>query len=152
MKKGDTREIFDFENKLTKKQKIFADEFIKTGSRKLSAKKAYNVKNEEIARVIASDNLQKLNIRNYIEKFGKRYEKDVFKNFGKMIYAKKKIRNFREDTGEWEVIEDDDNAIQMKAIEHFHKVVGVEKVEKESQQNININIVNIMENKYGNTN
>lgn len=51
--------------KLTAKQRLFADEYIKSGNATQSAIKAgYNVKN---ARVIGAQNLSKLNIKSYID-------------------------------------------------------------------------------------
>lgn len=51
--------------KLTAKQRLFADEYIKSGNATQSAIKAgYNVKN---ARVIGAQNLSKLNIKAYID-------------------------------------------------------------------------------------
>lgn len=51
--------------KLTSKQRLFADEYIKSGNATQSAIKAgYNVKN---ARVIGAQNLSKLNIKAYID-------------------------------------------------------------------------------------
>lgn len=51
--------------KLTQKQKLFADEYIKSGNATQSAVKAgYNVKN---ARVIGAQNLSKLNVKAYID-------------------------------------------------------------------------------------
>ncbi|NMV48476.1 terminase small subunit [Lactobacillus reuteri] len=51
--------------KLTVKQRMFADEYIKSGNATQSAIKAgYNVRN---ARVIGAQNLSKLNIKSYID-------------------------------------------------------------------------------------
>ena len=51
--------------KLTQKQRLFADEYIKSGNATQAAVKAgYNVKN---ARVIGAQNLSKLNIKAYID-------------------------------------------------------------------------------------
>jgi len=53
--------------KLTFKQKIFADSYIKTGNGTQSALKIYNVKNKSVARQIGSENLTKPYIKSYIE-------------------------------------------------------------------------------------
>ena len=51
--------------KLTSKQRLFADEYIKSGNAAQSAVKAgYNVKS---AKVIGAQNLSKLNVKTYIE-------------------------------------------------------------------------------------
>ena len=52
---------------LTKKQKEFADDYMKTGNGRKSAGKVYDVKNKETARVIASENLTKHNIVKYLQ-------------------------------------------------------------------------------------
>lgn len=55
--------------RLTKKQKAFADEYLKTGNGKEAALIAYDVPEDKpnMAAVIASQNLIKPAIRNYIE-------------------------------------------------------------------------------------
>jgi len=59
--------------KLTRKQKIFVDEFVATGVGSRAAKKAYAIKAKDpkqadlTARVIASENLTKPNIQNAIQ-------------------------------------------------------------------------------------
>lgn len=54
-------------NTLTKKEKGFAQDFVKTGHGTKSALKHYNVKDEKVASVIASENLAKPKIQNYIK-------------------------------------------------------------------------------------
>jgi phage terminase small subunit len=52
---------------LTKKQKKFADEYIETGNGKKSALIAYDTNSDSVAEVIASQNLRKLKIQEYLE-------------------------------------------------------------------------------------
>src|SRR3990167_1074175 len=53
---------------LTKKQKAFADNYIETGNATQAVIDAkYDVKDENSAAVIGSENLRKLNVREYIE-------------------------------------------------------------------------------------
>lgn len=52
---------------LTLKQKLFADEYIKTGNGTQSVLKAYNA-NENTARAMATENLAKQNVAAYIAK------------------------------------------------------------------------------------
>lgn len=68
MKKWDTRAKIPW-SKLTRKQKIFADEYLKTGNGTQSAKKAYNIKKKEwtTARAIGSENLTKPNVLEYLK-------------------------------------------------------------------------------------
>lgn len=54
--------------KLTKKQKDFANEYLETGIGNLAVKKAkYKVSTDESARAIASQNLTKPNVKEYLE-------------------------------------------------------------------------------------
>jgi len=55
-------------NKLTLKQREFATTYIKTKNGTASAIKAYNVKNKNSAHALASFNLKKPHIINFIEK------------------------------------------------------------------------------------
>lgn len=53
--------------KLTRKQSKFVDEYVKTGNGTQSANKAYDVKNNKVASVIATENLAKPSIQIAIE-------------------------------------------------------------------------------------
>lgn len=53
--------------KLTKKQKLFANEYIDTGNGLQSALVAYDTKDPNTAAMIASENLTKPNVKEYIE-------------------------------------------------------------------------------------
>jgi len=53
--------------RLTKKQKKFADRYLDTGNGTKSALEAYDTEEENCAAVIASENLRKLNIQEYLE-------------------------------------------------------------------------------------
>ena len=52
---------------LTKKQKIFVQEFLDTGNGTQSAMKAYDTESETVAAVIASENIRKPNIMAMIQ-------------------------------------------------------------------------------------
>lgn len=52
---------------ITKKQKIFADEYLDTGNGTQSALKAYNTNDYNTASVISSENLEKPKIIRYLE-------------------------------------------------------------------------------------
>lgn len=54
-------------NKLTRKQKMFADKFIETGKKGESALQAYDTDEMSVAAVIANENLNKPNVKEYIE-------------------------------------------------------------------------------------
>ena len=68
MKKWDTRAKMPW-SKLTRKQKAFADEYLKTGNGTHSAKKAYNIKkkSDTVAAVIATENIRKPNVLEYLK-------------------------------------------------------------------------------------
>lgn len=53
--------------KLTKKQKGFANDYIDTGNGTQSALKNYDTNSVDVAKSIASENLTKPNVREYIE-------------------------------------------------------------------------------------
>ncbi len=52
--------------KLTRKQKTFVKAYIETGNGRESARRAYNVKNDNVAGVVAGENLTKPNVKNAI--------------------------------------------------------------------------------------
>ena len=52
--------------RLTKKQKGFVKDYVKTGNGSLAVKENYDVSNDNVARVIASENLTKPNIQKAI--------------------------------------------------------------------------------------
>jgi len=54
-------------NKLTKKEKGFADDYLDTGNGTQSALNNYNTADDNVAASIASQNLRKLKVRQYIE-------------------------------------------------------------------------------------
>lgn len=54
--------------KLTLKQRLFAEEFLRTKNATKAVLKVYNVKNKNVAAVIGSENLRKPNIKQYITK------------------------------------------------------------------------------------
>ena len=55
-------------NRLTVKQKMFVNEYLKTKNGTAAAMRVYDVKNKNTAKVIASQNLTKTNIMESIEK------------------------------------------------------------------------------------
>lgn len=52
--------------KLTLKQQLFVEEFIKSKNATSAVLKVYNVKNKNVAAVIGSENLRKPNIKQYV--------------------------------------------------------------------------------------
>ena len=57
-------------NKLTKKQKDFADSYLETGNATESVLQTYDTKDENSAAVIGSENLRKVKIIQYLEGHG----------------------------------------------------------------------------------
>lgn len=53
--------------RLTKKQRGFAQDYLKTGNGSLAVKRNYDVSNDSTARSMASENLAKPNVREYLE-------------------------------------------------------------------------------------
>lgn len=53
--------------KITKKQKDFADNYLKTGNGRQSALKTYNTKSPIVAGSIATENLTKPNVQQYLQ-------------------------------------------------------------------------------------
>lgn len=52
---------------LTKKQKMFADSYLETGNATRAVKEAgYNIKNDGVASTIGSENIRKVNIKDYL--------------------------------------------------------------------------------------
>jgi phage terminase small subunit len=63
---------------LTKKQKEFADEYLETGNGTQAALKAYDTTSENMAAVIASGNIRKDKIKEYLESKAERAAEVIF--------------------------------------------------------------------------
>ena len=66
-------------NRLTKKEKGFAKDYLDTGNGTQSALKNYDTDNENVAGSIASQNLRKLKIREYIDSHAEKAESMIYK-------------------------------------------------------------------------
>ncbi len=64
--------------KLTPKQRGFANDYLKTGNGTTAVLNNYNVKTPEVAASIASENLRKPNVRDYLENKAERAAEIVF--------------------------------------------------------------------------
>jgi phage terminase small subunit len=64
---------------ITPKQKIFADEYIKTGNGQRSALKAYDTVKPKVATVIASENLIKPSVIEYMQSVAPTIANHIFK-------------------------------------------------------------------------
>ncbi len=64
--------------KLTKKEKGFADDYIETGNGTKSVLKHYDTESENVAGAIASQNLRKLKIQQYIEEHAEKAESMIY--------------------------------------------------------------------------
>jgi phage terminase small subunit len=63
---------------LTKKQKKFADEYLETGNGTRAALKAYDTMSENTAGMIASENIRKPKIAEYLESKAERAAERIF--------------------------------------------------------------------------
>lgn len=120
---------------LTYKQRKFRSELFKTFNPTEAAMRAYDCKNRDTARVIASQNLTKLNIsfNDLLSKMGLTDEEDVqdlirlrkaTKQISCNIYIKKNGKMQEADGKSLDFIEVDDNTIQLKALELTLKLKG----------------------------
>ena len=151
--------------RLTKKQKGFVKDYVKTGIASLAVKKNYNVANDNVARNIGSENLTKPNIvktlqemfpddllaekhlellnAGFIEKIG--FEKDiededileVFKQAKgcKVLYIRHYI-----DLDKTAYVQVIDNNARKNALEMAYKLKGSYAPEKSVQVQVKINI------------
>jgi len=120
---------------LTYKQRKFRSELIKTMSPTDAAMSAYDCKSRDVARVIACQNLTKLNItfKDLMEKMGLTDEEDIkdlmrlrkaTKQISCNIYIKKDGEMLGADGKSMDFIEVDDNQTQLKALELTMKLKG----------------------------
>jgi phage terminase small subunit len=68
--------------RITKKQEIFAKEYLATGHGTKSALKAYDTTDENTAAVIASENLRKHKVRAYLESKAEKASERIFELMG----------------------------------------------------------------------
>jgi phage terminase small subunit len=120
---------------LTYKQRIFIKELLKTFSPTEAAMRAYNCKDRLSARVIASQNLSKLNISliDLMEKAGLGTEEDLadLTRLSKAkriqacdVYVQNENGQFKINENSNDFIEVDDNQVQLKALELRLKLKG----------------------------
>lgn len=64
---------------ITPKQKKFADKYIETGNGSLAVKETYDVSTDESARAIASQNLTKPNVQEYLQSKAEIAASEVFR-------------------------------------------------------------------------
>jgi len=150
---------------LTYKQRIFRSELFKTFNPTEAAMKAYDCKNKNVAAVIASQNLKKLNISfaDLMERMGLTDEEDIkdlmrmrkaTKQISCNIYIKKNGEMKGADGNSLDFIEVDDNQIQLKALELTMKLKGHlrDKVEHDVTFTMNKFMQVIYDDRNGNTN
>lgn len=78
-------------NKLSKKEKGFIKDYIKTGNGTKSVMNNYDVKNENVAGVIASENLRKPKIQETIARYGDRFsDEELAQHHKKLLNQKQK--------------------------------------------------------------
>lgn len=116
--------------KLTKKQKGFVEDYIKTGNGTKAALAHYNTSDYKTASVIASENLDKPSIQDALEEAG----------FSE-IKAKSVLAGILNSPTIYEMVTPHD---QIKAAQEVFKVMGTYAPEK--SQSINLNIDRKLEN------
>lgn len=119
---------------LTKKQKGFVKDYIETGNRGLAAKKNYDVKNDNVARMIGSDNLTKPNIVKAIQDA---IPDDLLAQRHLELLNKREIR-FSQD-GE-ELSNFPDTQAVTKALDMAYKLKGSYAAEKSTSLNVNVGL------------
>lgn len=115
-------------HKLTYKQKIFIDEFVKTKNGTKSALKAYNVKNKIVAGQISSENLKKPYIVNRIEQIMKQARYNPVHSVRSVMAIEDKASKYKETYGQ-----------SLKASEMLLKLSNT-LVERSQNTNLNMNI------------
>jgi phage terminase small subunit len=120
---------------LTLKQRKWMREYIRTGNGSEASRRVYNIKNDNVAGVIAYENIRKLKIPfiEMMERAGITDESDValllkLRNAQRVQSADVYVQN---ENGRWVVnensndfIEVDDNQVQLKALELTQKLKG----------------------------
>lgn len=136
--------------KLTKKQKGFVKDYVKTGIGSLAVKENYDVTDDNTARAIASENLTKPNI---VEEIAKE-EKKIADRIPDELLAERHLEllNKREvyqigygEEKEWEVSDEPDTQAVSKGLDMAYKLKGSYAPEKPQSPLLNLTIT--LENK-----
>ena len=125
--------------KITKKQKDFADEYLKTGNGTQSALKAYDTTDAHTAGSIAIENLEKPVVINYIQE---RLPDDLLtEKHLEGLNAGKKVFKNNNATGEIEEVGfEPDYAVRHKYLDTAYKIKGSYAPEKKVNLNANVEI------------
>lgn len=111
---------------ITPKQKAFADRYLKTGNGKQSALAVYDTDSEGVAATIASENLMKPNVINYLEAA-----------LPEELLAQKHKEGLEASyTDEW-VDEAPDYSVRAKYLDMAYKLKGNYAAEKSINMNVN---------------
>lgn len=79
---------------LSKKDKVFIKEVIKTGNKTQSAKKAYGYKNDNVAGVMANRKLRNVKISKTIERYADRFDDDELAQHHRDLLNHKQVAYF----------------------------------------------------------
>jgi hypothetical protein len=129
-------------NRLTKKQQIFIDEYLKTENGTQSALKAYDVNNKKTAQAIASENLSKPLVIEVIQEkkqsIAERLSDDLlFETHVAGLKATDKVYRANK-KGKYEVVyETPDHAVRHKYLDTAYKLKGL-MVDKNLNMNVNV--------------
>ncbi len=130
--------------KLTKKQRGFVKDYVKTENGTQSAMKHYNVKNETVASSIATENLRKPLIQEAIKSIADRIPNELLEKVHlEGLEAEKKVFKNNNATGEIEEVSSEpDHAVRHKYLDSAYKLKGVYAPEKAVNLNIEAEITN----------
>ena len=130
-------------DKLTKKQRIFVKEYIKDENGTQSALKAYDTKSENVANVIAVENLRKPMIVEVLKNLAERIPDELLEKVHlEGLNAGKRVFKNNNETGEIEDLGvEPDYAIRHKYLDSGYKLKGSYAAEKNINLNVNIESV-----------
>lgn len=122
---------------LTKKEKDFARDMVKTGNGTKSVLKNYNAKNENSAAVTASRLLRKAKIQKYIKSIADQIpDKLLIKKHLELLNKREKVTKNNVSTGEVDVIETGEiDAQAVKAgLDMAYKLKGIYSSDKSAEK------------------
>lgn len=119
--------------RLTKKQKGFVKDYVRTGIGSLAVKENYNVANDETARVMASQNLTKPNVQKAIADM---LPDDLLAERHLELLNKREVYKMIGNRGM--IIDQPDTQAVSKGLEMAYKIKGTYAPEKSVQVNVNV--------------
>ena len=129
-------------NSLTKKEKGFVQDYVKTGNGTLAASNNYDVKDDNSAAVIASKGLRKAKIQKAIKPIAEQIpDRLLVEVHNEGLQASKKVFKNNNESGEIEeVSEEPDYAVRHKYLDSAYKLKGTYAPEKTENKTV-VNVV-----------